>query len=195
MALRISSEATDGSAISPLRTPRERAWPTPMILSTPAALISPTTAQIFEVPISSPTIMGGGSNIFLFVTRRLGDFLRFRRKKARFQPARRQIVGDRKINRGQVLAGSLAVIMDQTPAAELVIEIVQAKNHVAILAGGDLQYARRGQIDLLDIHQAGHGRMFQRCNQSQGGLHLRRLGRATRAQIGQRNSDQEREMF
>src|SRR6266436_336686 len=112
MALRMSSEATEGSAISPLRTPRERAWPTPMMLSTPDVLASPTTAQIFEVPISSPTIMEEGSNIFFLIARRLREFLSDGRDHARFQPASRQIVRDRQIERGQMFAGALAVIVN-----------------------------------------------------------------------------------
>ena len=53
------------SAISPLRTPRERAWPRPMMFSAPSAPSSPTTAQTFDVPISRPTMMEESSNMFL----------------------------------------------------------------------------------------------------------------------------------
>src|SRR5262249_33784202 len=48
--------AVSKSTISPLRTPRDGAWPTPRILSVPSGRLSPTTTQIFEVPISRPTI-------------------------------------------------------------------------------------------------------------------------------------------
>src|SRR5207247_7424787 len=48
--------AVSQSTISPLRTPREGAWPTPRILTVPSGFPSPTTTQIFEVPISRPTI-------------------------------------------------------------------------------------------------------------------------------------------
>src|SRR5919201_4621434 len=48
--------AVSKSTISPLRTPREGACPTPRILSVPSGRPSPTTTQIFEVPISRPTI-------------------------------------------------------------------------------------------------------------------------------------------
>src|SRR6476659_9128818 len=48
--------AVSKSTISPLRTPREGAWPTPRIFIVPSGLPSPTTTQIFEVPISRPTI-------------------------------------------------------------------------------------------------------------------------------------------
>src|SRR5215510_1227605 len=48
--------AVSKSTISPLRTPRYGARPTPRILIVPSGLPSPTTTQIFEVPISRPTI-------------------------------------------------------------------------------------------------------------------------------------------
>src|ERR1700747_3775410 len=48
--------AVSKSTISPLRTPRDGAWPTPRILSVPSGRLSPTTTQILEVPISRPTI-------------------------------------------------------------------------------------------------------------------------------------------
>src|ERR1700682_1620874 len=48
--------AVSKSTISPLRTPRDGAWPTPRIFTVPSGRLSPTTTQIFEVPISRPTI-------------------------------------------------------------------------------------------------------------------------------------------
>src|SRR5204862_6114302 len=48
--------AVSKSTISPLRTPRDGAWPTPRILIVPSGRLSPTTTQIFDVPISRPTI-------------------------------------------------------------------------------------------------------------------------------------------
>src|SRR6476619_4596252 len=48
--------AVSKSTISPLRTPREGACPTPRIFRVPSGFPSPTTTQIFEVPISRPTI-------------------------------------------------------------------------------------------------------------------------------------------
>src|SRR6266481_2823296 len=48
--------AVSKSTISPFRTPREGASPTPRILSVPSGRLSPTTTQILEVPISRPTI-------------------------------------------------------------------------------------------------------------------------------------------
>src|ERR1700676_481461 len=48
--------AVSKSTISPLRTPRDGACPTPRILTVPSGRLSPTTTQIFDVPISRPTI-------------------------------------------------------------------------------------------------------------------------------------------
>src|SRR5437588_12260996 len=98
MALRMSSEASEGSAISPLRTPRERAWPTPMMFRAPAGFISPTTAQTLEVPISRPTITEEGSDIFFLISGGFNHFLSSCRDEARFQPAGWQIVRNREID-------------------------------------------------------------------------------------------------
>src|SRR5437762_1864154 len=48
--------AVSKSTISALRTPRDGVWPTPRILIAPSGRPSPTTTQIFEVPISRPII-------------------------------------------------------------------------------------------------------------------------------------------
>jgi len=64
MAARKSSSTCSVLQISPLRTPRERDWPRPMMFSAPSAFCSPTTTQIFEVPISRPAMMLESSNIF-----------------------------------------------------------------------------------------------------------------------------------
>src|SRR5207253_3172788 len=48
--------AVSKSTISPFRTPRDGACPTPRSLIVPSGRPSPTTTQIFEVPISRPTI-------------------------------------------------------------------------------------------------------------------------------------------
>src|SRR5205809_2430636 len=48
--------AVSKSTISPLRTPRDGVWPTPRILIVPSGRLSPTTTQILDVPISSPTV-------------------------------------------------------------------------------------------------------------------------------------------
>src|SRR6266403_3451854 len=48
--------AVSKSTISPFRTPRDGVWPTPRILIVPSGRLSPTTTQILDVPISSPTV-------------------------------------------------------------------------------------------------------------------------------------------
>src|SRR5258706_12417144 len=110
MALRMSSEAGDGSAISPLRTPRERAWPKPMMLRAPDGFTSPTTAQTLEVPISSPTMIEDASNISFLVVGGFEDLLSLRRNEVRFLPASRQIVRHRQIDRNQRLPHRYSVI-------------------------------------------------------------------------------------
>src|SRR5689334_19918212 len=117
MALRTSSSAVGASAISPLRTPRERDWPSPMILRTPAALTSPTAAQIFEVPISRPTMNEEGSNIaspsddlgFAFGNDRLCGSL---------DKLRRNVVRNRQVERGDAFAASLGLLVNFVPATE-----------------------------------------------------------------------------
>src|SRR5260370_605546 len=47
--------AVSKSTISPLRTPRDGAWPTPRILRVPSGRVSPTTTQTFHVPIPKLT--------------------------------------------------------------------------------------------------------------------------------------------
>src|SRR5947207_7242840 len=97
MAWRTSSSAMGAWAISPLRTPRERDWPRPTMLRAPSELRSPTTAQTFEVPISSPTIIEDESNMFPPGANWLRGFGRGGRQGAGFQPAGRHVVGDRQI--------------------------------------------------------------------------------------------------
>src|SRR5436309_807895 len=49
--------AASRSMTSPLRTPSDSAWPTPMMLMPPPSTTSPTMAQTFEVPTSKPTMI------------------------------------------------------------------------------------------------------------------------------------------
>src|SRR3984893_15141170 len=63
--------AVSKSTISPLRTPRDGACPTPRILTVPSGRPSPTTTQIFEVPISRPTIKSLLAISFLFLVKGL----------------------------------------------------------------------------------------------------------------------------
>src|ERR1700704_1879802 len=98
MAWRTSSSARGASAISPLRTPRERAWPRPTMFSAPSALKSPTTAQTLEVPISSPTMIEAGLN--MFPLRSQGFWQpgnRTGREAAGFDPPGGNVVGDRQV--------------------------------------------------------------------------------------------------
>src|SRR5215831_5805742 len=107
--------------ISPLRTPRERAWPRPMMFSPPSAFCSPTTTQIFEVPISRPAMMLESSNIFppdFCWFNRLGRAIH--RHGTRHHPAHGNIVAHRQIHRGDVALVRLpAVIVNLPPAAQL----------------------------------------------------------------------------
>src|SRR5258708_7182772 len=123
MACRTSSSAREGSAISPLRTPRDRAWPRPTMFSEPSALRSPTTAQTFEVPTSNPTIMEEGSNMLFLEVNRFGRPGRERGGRIGFEPARRHAVGDGQVKGCDGLVQLLAEIMDATPAPELALQI------------------------------------------------------------------------
>src|SRR5437868_6765198 len=79
----MSSAAVEASEISPLRTPRERDWPRPMMFGAPEGFTSPTTAQTLLVPISKPTMMDSGSNIFW------GSARAVQRKRSTLSPAHR----------------------------------------------------------------------------------------------------------
>src|ERR1700731_1750279 len=142
MALRTSSSAVEASAISPLRTPRERDWPRPMTFNAPAALTSPTAAQILDVPISSPTMSEAGSNIF-FAVAVVGFYLRAgRRGCARLQPGGGYIIGERKVQGVNGPAQFLSPIKNLAPAAELPVQIPGGKSNPAALPGGDLKNFR-----------------------------------------------------
>src|SRR5262245_38950864 len=55
MAFLIDSTAASRLTTTPRRMPRESARPMPMMSSPPSSVISPTIAEIFDVPTSSPT--------------------------------------------------------------------------------------------------------------------------------------------
>src|SRR5438874_13715854 len=100
MAWRISSSASDASPISPLRTPRERAWPSPTILSALSVESSPTTAQTLEVPTSNPTMIEEeGSNMFLFGAQGFWGFGSDWGNQARFEPGHRKVLPAGEIER------------------------------------------------------------------------------------------------
>src|ERR1043166_1991422 len=117
MALRMSSAAAEASAISPLRTPRERACPMPIRLRAPAALISPTTAHTLDVPTSRPTMIEPGSNMFTFGC--FGRVGRSRGHEAGFEPASWDVVLNRKIYPGEMPASLATVIDNDVPATHL----------------------------------------------------------------------------
>src|SRR6266581_171748 len=103
----MSSSANDVSAISPLRTPRERAWPRPTILSAPSAPNSPTTAQTLEVPTSNPTMMEEGSNMFLLGAKGFGQPGRGGGNRAGLEPPGGNIIAYREIKRRDGFADPL----------------------------------------------------------------------------------------
>src|SRR5207249_858812 len=119
MAWRTSSSAESVSAISPLRTARERAWPSPTILRAPSALSSPTIAQTLEVPISRPTIIEEGSDMLFLDTDRLRRFGEVGREAAWILPTERHAVADGKIERRDGFAQLLAEIENSTPTPQL----------------------------------------------------------------------------
>src|SRR6266700_2500150 len=157
MAWRTSSSAAGASAISPLRTPRERAWPRPTIFNAPSQLSSPTTAQTLDVPTSRPTMMEEGSNMFFLYAYRFGEFRRGGRQRVRVLPTGRDTVGNREIERRNHFCHFLTEIENSTPAAQLLLEIVKAKGDFAGLTCFDDEDFRRCDIDPSQIGQAGHG--------------------------------------
>src|SRR5262249_45802051 len=137
MALRTSSAAAAASAISPLRTPRERACPTPTMFRVPAEFTSPTTAQTFDVPISSPTMMDEESNMFSFIKGRFGSFGRRRGHTAVVGPQHRRIIADGQFEGVDHFAAALRFVMNRMPAAQLSVEIREAKRYFIALTGAD----------------------------------------------------------
>src|SRR5260370_3681767 len=129
----MASSAVGGSAISPLRTPRERDWPRPPILRAPSGLKSPTTAQTFEVPTSKPTIMEDASNMFLFGASLFRESGRTGREGAGFEPAGRHVVGDRQLKRGNRLAHILSLFKKRAPAADLLVDADQTGTDLAAI--------------------------------------------------------------
>src|SRR5262249_26128021 len=128
MACRMSSSATRASAISPLRTPRERACPNPTILSPPSATSSHTPPQTLQVPVSKQTMMEEGSNMFSSgVSQRLGRFGCRGRDSAGFQPTCRNVVGNRQVQGRDYFVLLLASVEDFPPAQQLSFEVVRSK--------------------------------------------------------------------
>src|SRR5262249_24056598 len=115
----MSSAASVGSTISPFRTPRERDWPTPMMLRAAGGVTSPTTAHTLEVPTSRPTMTWDGSNIFLPGRGRCVGFGFGRRDRCSFEPERRYVVRNGKIGREDYPAGAAAEIVHSAPSPQL----------------------------------------------------------------------------
>src|SRR5260370_23663152 len=169
----MASSAVGGSAISPLRTPRERDWPRPTILRAPSGLKSPTTAHTFEVPTSNPTIMEDASNMFLFGASLFRESGRTGREGAGFEPAGRHVVGDRQVKRGNLLAHFLSLVKNGAPAPDLLFDAGQTESDFAALPGGDHQRFGRGNVHALDATEPTHGRLLEVGDQLEGGLNLR----------------------
>src|SRR2546421_8795648 len=147
MAWRTSSSAIGASAFSPLRTPRERAWPRPTMLSPLSAPSSPTTAQTLDVPISRPTMMEEGSNMFFLVAQEFGHFGGDRRDSAGFEPTGRNVIRDSQIERGNGFAYFLSGINNFAPAAQLLFEIGQGEGDFAALAGSRYEHVGSRHIN------------------------------------------------
>src|SRR5437588_6302265 len=75
--------AVSKSTISPLRTPRDGACPTPRIFNVPSGRVSPTTTQIFDVPISKPTIKSPFAMFLIFLEEGLQESALRRRRRRR----------------------------------------------------------------------------------------------------------------
>src|SRR3954447_17483701 len=129
MALRMSSAVAEASAISPLRMPRDRHWPSPIIFRAPVELVSPTTTHTLEVPTSSPTMMEEASGIFLPVSRGFYGFDRNLWSEAGFEPTSGNIICNRQINPRNNFSSFLAMIVNGAPVAQLPIEIGQTKDN------------------------------------------------------------------
>src|SRR5882672_3002976 len=123
MALRTSSSAAGASQISPLRTPRDRDWPRPTMLSAPSELSSPTTAQTLEVPISSPTMMVEESNISSSIVLRFGLWRGCGRDRASLEPAGGDIIGDGEVEGGDDPVHFDAPFVNRLPAPQLLVNI------------------------------------------------------------------------
>src|ERR1035441_6254403 len=144
MAWRTSSSASGASAISPLRTPRERDWPSPTIFSAPSGASSPTTAQTLDVPISSPTMIEEALNMSFLEVYGSGRPGSRGENRAGLNPTRRNIIGDREIKCGNGLAHLLAQVKNLMPPAQLLLQVGQAKNPLAPLPRRHDQH-RRGR--------------------------------------------------
>src|SRR5437660_6739638 len=127
-----------------------------MMLSPPSSLTSPTTAQIFDVPTSRPTMTDDWSNMFLPVPWGFVGFRRGGRRGAGLEPNRRRVVCHRQIERPQGSADFPAVIMREPPVAQLLLQAVERKSDPTSLHRRDLQHLRPGYIHARQVHQPRH---------------------------------------
>src|SRR5439155_20268024 len=100
-----------------------------MLSPAPSRSSSPTTAQTFEVPISSPTIMEEESNMFSLGAKGFRQLRCGRRHGTGFEPAGRDVVADGEVERGDAPFHALAHIVNRPPAPHLPFQIVQTKGH------------------------------------------------------------------
>src|SRR4051812_14438772 len=100
-----------------------------MILSPPWSPISPMTAQIFDVPMSNPTMMGDELNMFFPVC----GMLRKENGRSRgsvggrLDPASRHVISHRQIERGQRAALAPGIVKSRPQARKLAPEIVRSE--------------------------------------------------------------------
>src|ERR1017187_3970091 len=119
--------------ISPLRTPRERAWPRPMMFSAPSGPCSPTTTQIFEVPISRPAMMLESSNMSPPGSVGIHRSRRRARCSAGGHPAHRHVVRHGQIRRRDGFLLLQTEIVNLLPASQLLLDIVETERDFAAL--------------------------------------------------------------
>src|SRR4051794_11328476 len=135
MALRMSSSTAGASQISPLRTPRDFAWPSPTIFNPDeSGFNSPTTAQIFDVPISNPTMMLEESNISSPGALRFCRF-RSRRRRNTVRETQGRVVCHRQIERSDCFIEPGAFLVNLLPSEQLPVEVFQAECNLTALAG------------------------------------------------------------
>ena len=113
-----------------------------MMLMAPTSLTSATTAHIFDVPMSSPTIIEEDLNMFSLGSSWFWGFGRRRSGCSGFVPANGNIVGNRQVQGGDLSGLLRCQVMHRAPAPELPLEILGRKNDLVSLAGCHLQYRR-----------------------------------------------------
>ncbi len=98
-------------------------WPRPTMFSEPSAFCSPTTAQIFDVPISRPTMMFVSSNIFPPEMSWAGFFGHGCRHATGRHPPHGYVVGYCKVRRGDRPVHALTQVINFPPARQLLLQI------------------------------------------------------------------------